>query len=212
MRSPRTGRGSVPLDVATLRDLVADGRTWVKCARVADADHYEVIDEDGQKDIFVEVTLLPGGEPYACRLGKAVGGPGWGIWAIPPAGCEVVVLFPNGTAEGDGLIVCALDNEATHPDLAPERIVIAAPAGGQVYITDADGGAESLATKADVDALAAHVDTHTHFGVSAGSAATGPPSSASTPPAPVPPAPPEPPVAVPQTSPGAAGTSVLHAK
>lgn len=203
MRSRRTGRGSIPVDVAALKALVGSdgesggGHVCVKRARVADTDHYEVIDEAGQKDVFVDVVLLPGGEPAGCRLAKAMGGPGWGMWWIPPAGCEVIVLVPDGTIEADPVLLCALDNDETHPDLDPGRIVIAAPAGGEVYITDAAGGAAALATKADIDALAERVATHVHpkgMIVCTGGTVTGSSAVASG------------------DTPAAAGTSVLKAK
>lgn len=56
-------------------------------------DHFRF---EGESDVYVEVRLEPSGQRLSARLGGIAGGPGSGVWMIPPVDTEVRVLFEDG--------------------------------------------------------------------------------------------------------------------
>ncbi len=127
--------------------------------------HWEVND-DG--DLMVSVVLHQHAQPVWCVVGALAGGAGRGVWAIPPEGCEVLVAFDGGV-EGEGVVVGVLPSGDT-PELALDQVLVI---GAEVLVYNTlAAAAVPLATRADVEALAGHVDAHTHpvAGITAGSA------------------------------------------
>jgi hypothetical protein len=94
--------GGRTVNRAEVRDALEDGR--VHCAlglvvkRPNETSHYslETDDTGSPVDVLVEVDLMPRQEAVTCRLGALAGGPGSGIWRIPPPGTEVMVMVPRG--------------------------------------------------------------------------------------------------------------------
>lgn len=177
---------------AALRRLLGGGEVACALGKVereeGEPAHWEVND-DG--DLMVSVVLHQHSQPLWCVVGALVGAAGRGIWAIPPEGAEVLVAFDGGI-EGDGVVVGVMPSGETPAIELDQVLVIGAEV--LVYNTAAEA-AVPLATRADVEALAAHVDVHTHpvAGVTAGAAAvtSGAPAD---------------------PSPAAAGTTVLRAE
>lgn len=190
-RTSKPMRGNRPtkrLDLTDIRHALADGRQWAAIGVVVQpedgAPHWEIVADNG--DVIVEVELQPEQVPVTARLAA-------GMWIVPDVGDEVAVILPAGELDFMPIITCVLAHAVpTTQGPQPGRVVIVS---GEVFVHDGTGGAVPLALKSDVDALATHVDGHSHSvaGVTAG-AATVP----STPPL--------------AASPIAAGTDVLRAK
>lgn len=130
-----------------LKEIVRDGRSWVHYGIVKAVEFYEET-----KDVLVEVELQPSLTPITARLLTPIGGPGWGIWALPPVGAEVIVALPEGDVAAGPVILGVTSNDQLHASTAATRILIVPPAGGQVHITDASGTVQPLVTKAEFDA------------------------------------------------------------
>lgn len=187
------------LDVSGLREALRDDRVWVKLGIVGSdgGDHYDLDDDD----LLVEVRLMPDNELVTCRYGVAGGGPLAGVWTVPPIGAEVMVAMPDGEITFSPTIVGILSTGAVPDGVAPNVVVIAAPT--EVLVHDGNGGAAELATKADIDALAAHIDQHQHAGLLGGTGSAA--ALVSTPTKNILGAPAD-------SSPAAAGTTVLKGK
>lgn len=157
----KIGARKFPTDA--IREVLADRRAWVYLGIVTkfagESSHYEI---DGE-DIVVDVQLAPDGYPALCRLGVSAGGPGAGVWFIPPEGAEVLVCVPEGELEADPVIVAILSTGQVPDGVAPGVTVIAVPAGGQVLVHDGSASeAVPLATLADVQAVQDALDGHRH--------------------------------------------------
>lgn len=110
---------------------------------------------------------------------------GVGFYARPPSGAnaEAIVAFPGGPANP---VVVASRDEATRKKMAPlaqdetamfnSRVAVYATAAGKVEARADGGTAISLATKADIDALATYIASHIHGGVTPGTGPSGPPA------------------------------------
>jgi hypothetical protein len=152
-----------------MRDLLRDRRVWVGIGTVMkrqDEDsHWRFAeDENGNKvDVLVECDLHPGPIPVECRLASVGGGPGHGLWKVPPVGTQVVIVVQRGELEADCSIVGTLaSNQA--PDAAlldddtlvllnPKNIVVQSDTG-DVNITATQGGVNVKAhgdVKVDAD-------------------------------------------------------------
>lgn len=161
---------------------------------------------DGKKMQELQLGVLEGEE-----IDDAERFQSYGFGSVPEAGAEAVVLFPGGD-RAHPLVVVVDDRRyrptgkasgetyqyCKHGQLlimkANGDIEVSAKSGQKVKIADAAGGAGALplATKADVVALTAAFNAlvtahnaHTHSGVTAGAADSGP-TSATGAPAPVP--------------------------
>ncbi len=96
-------------DLSALRQLFPEerGRRSVSLALVeaeGEAPYFEV--RPGSKDIHVRVVLQPELQPVWCRLMGAARKKGHTL--IPAEGSECVVLFPNGDAQADGILIGVL--------------------------------------------------------------------------------------------------------
>jgi len=191
------GTGAKRLDLTDLRKLMEDRRMWCVLARVelhdGEVAHFELTADE----LLVDVVTIPSGIELRCRM------PGTGgLWQIPAVGTEVYVGIPDGLVDFVPGIVAVLGTPGE--SLSEDVVVLAVPPGAQLLIHDGNGGdAYPLATKDDVDQLAAYVDrqfdpTTGHVHVVSGAATTsmveGTASAGVT------------------TVPAAAGTSVLKAK
>jgi len=113
--------------------------------------HYDLDDED----LTVEVELVPSQTQLTVRVGAHAAGPGFGIWGVPPVGAEVLVTIPDGDLDFQPIISQTYSTGELPSDINPAVLVIAAPAGGNVYIHDGSGGVDNLVTKSAYEA-------HTH--------------------------------------------------
>lgn len=142
--------------------------------------HFEISDENGDAEILVDVELIPTGERALCRLGFGNDG----VYRIPRVNTEVAVLIPynpqsliKDALDYGGIIVAVLDNNAPSQLDDDDIVIIKAP---RVHIFN-NGSAESLATKADLQALTDYINNDMVLPVSGASAGPLP-----TPPAPDP--------------------------
>lgn len=67
--------------------------------------------------------------------------------------------------------------QADETAIFTSKATVVIKADGSVEIRSAAGAASALATKADIDALKSWIASHTHAGVTAGGAVSGPPST-----------------------------------
>jgi hypothetical protein len=139
--SERGRLGSFTPDRADMREVLADPRTWCGIGIVVARDggaHYEIIDDDSGNpvDVLVEVDFMPKREPLYCRLGAVAGGPGSGIWRIPPAGTEVYVAIPGGQLDGLPLLIAVLSSRNVPAALDADTLVVINP--GKVIIASKD--------------------------------------------------------------------------
>jgi phage gp45-like len=107
------------------------------------------------------------------RLGDVEQFPGIGFFARPKeAGAEAVVVHVGGET-GHPVIVATRDRRtqvALEPDetcVFTSRARVHLRRDGTVYVTDASGAGEPLATKSDLDALRDWIELHTHPSVGA---------------------------------------------
>ncbi len=145
--------GELPFPIEVLRAVMRDGRAWARLgvvkARTQGAQRYEIVDGA----ILVDV-LLQTGQPVLARLATAAAGAGVGVWNVPAEGAEVLVLFPEGTIDGGGVIVAVTSTGqlADGVDGSP-TIVIAVAAGAKVLIHDGSASAaEALVRKSEFEA------------------------------------------------------------
>lgn len=145
---------------AQLRKLVDDGHACLSLARVArhegESDFWAV-NADG--DIEIQVLTHQHEVPITAILGALVGGKGFGVWALPPDGCEVLVAHAEGEFEGDAVIVAVMPT-GDAPDMAPNRVVIV---GGEVRVLsdNVQLGASGLVPLTDGVVVASGVDPFT---------------------------------------------------
>lgn len=167
------------LDMAEFREALRDDRTWCGLGLVVKRSEHFFIEDN---DVLVEVDLMPHGQPLLCRLGAVAGGPGQGVWAIPPVGSEVAVLIPEGELDADCMIIATLSS-GTLPDGLNENVtVIVAKQGGNVLVHDGSANdARPMATKADIDTLTTWIAAHVHSGGVLPGDLTGVPNAAPPP-------------------------------
>ncbi len=143
------------MNLEALREQLADGLVHAGLGIVKKREggdsHFEIV--DGAKDVLVDVVMMPTNEPLRCRLTGCAGGPGTGIWSIPPEGCEVAILIPLGDFDFSPMIVATLSSNKIPDGLeGGGTIIIAVSSGKKVLIHDGtNGDAKELATKKDVD-------------------------------------------------------------
>jgi hypothetical protein len=151
----RIGRGRLggrTANRAEVRDAMEDQRVHVCVGLVVkrpnDDAHYEIVKDDAGApvDVLVEVDLMPRGEAVTARLGALAGGPGCGIWRIPPAGTEVVVSIPRGELENGPCIVGELSTRGVPGALDQDTLVVINPGkvivaskNDKVYVGSEDG-------------------------------------------------------------------------
>ena len=113
--------------------------------------HFEL---DGE-DLTVEVSLMPTQTQLTVRVGTVAGGPGSGIWRVPPVGAEVLVAVPDGDLDFQPTLASWYSSGSLPSDISESTLVIAAPAGGNIYLHDGSGNVDQLVTKSAYEA-------HTH--------------------------------------------------
>lgn len=160
----RNRLGSKHMSASYARDLLKDPRTWCCVGIVAKhgGDHFEILEDNGTPvDVLVEVDLMPQNESVTCRLAACAGGPGGGLWKVPPVGAEVYVAIPGGEVEGGPVIVAVLScrdvpsalDEDTLVLLNPKKVIIASK-DEKVYLGSVDGTGTKPAARKD-DSLTA---------------------------------------------------------
>lgn len=139
--------------------------------------HFDLDDED----LTVEVELMPSQAQLTVRVGTVAGGGGGGIWKVPPVGAEVLVAVPDGDTAFQPTICSWYSSGQLPEDIGESTLVIACPAGGNVFIHDGSGSTRRLAFKDELDATNSHIDGHTHAGALGGTgsapALTSPPTT-----------------------------------
>lgn len=147
-------------EMSQVREVLTDDRTWtaigVVVSRGGDA-HYEIVHDDGGNpvDVLVDVDLMPRGEYVTARLAASAGGPGAGLWRIPPVGTEVVVVVPGGELEGGPVVIGVLSSRNVPNALDKDTLVLAHPgkvilysSQDKVYLGSSDGtGTKPVALK-----------------------------------------------------------------
>lgn len=140
------------LDLSAIKESLKDSRLWA-CLGVVKAEgtgaYYELSDDD----VLVEVQLQPSQTHITARLGTIGGSFGAGVWAVPPEGAEVLVVFPDGDLTLAPVITCLYTSGSLPESVGPTTLVVACPASGQVLIHDGSGATHKLVTK---EAFAAH--------------------------------------------------------
>lgn len=182
--APYRGRSSSKrLDMTDMkRALGVDGfKLWCAIAIVQapqGEQHFEVLADD----VHVEVVTQPSLIPLTCRLAA-------GMWRIPDAGEEVVVLIPEGEIAFMPILVDVLSSSSVPTTQGPglATSVIARP---HVLIHDGAGGAAALAMLSSLQAtidklndLISKYNSHTHTGPFTGPTATPLPTESSNAPA-----------------------------
>ena len=177
--------GAKRLDMTQIAAAFADGRQWATLAIVTKQDgtssHFELATEgDTLVDILVDVETVPDGIDLTCRL--AGGSGSQGVWQIPAAGDEVIVVLPTGRVDFMPMIVGIMSGQSiSNPSgqgPAAGRTVVC---NSEVLVHDGDGGAVSLALKSDVQALKDDLDSHlteynAHVHATAGLGTPSPPT------------------------------------
>jgi hypothetical protein len=150
------------IDVNRLANAVSrpgiDPRVWVSYAVCTSEPVVET--RSGQQDVFVDVLLLPSGQPETARVGASYAGNGFGFYAPLHKDDEVLVCAPSGDPD-EGLVVTQRlwspadpppEAAATYPEdvtLVVEEgksLRIAVAGDGKVYLgdTEATRGAARL--------------------------------------------------------------------
>lgn len=179
----RVGRGRLggrTVNRAEVRDALEDGRIHCAVGLVVvpnnEDSHYEIeADNDGNPvDVLVNVSLMPRQEAVLCRLGALAGGPGSGIWRIPPVGAEVMVMVPRGELENGPVIVGELSTRGIPSALDQDSLVIINPGkviiasqDDKVYLGSVDGTGTQPAVRGDdlvqrVENIEDVLTNHTH--------------------------------------------------
>jgi uncharacterized protein involved in type VI secretion and phage assembly len=147
------------IERADLAHVMADNRCWTGIGIVVARDggeHYEIEEEDGAPvDVLVEVDLMPRRESVTCRLAAVSGGPGAGLWKVPPVGAEVVVAIPEGQLEAGPIIIGVLSTRDVPGALDADKLILINPGdiiiaskNGKVYLGSEDGsGTKKVAFK-----------------------------------------------------------------
>ncbi len=143
-----------------IRELVRPLKT--KIANSIAAAVIENVD-DSKKLQILQITTLDGTTIGDCQRFQE-----FGFTSVPLEGAEAVVVFPNGD-QGNPFVIGVEDRRYRPTDWTAGEAgtfnafsaMMRHKADGTTEITGG-GAALALATKADIDALASHVDTHTH--------------------------------------------------
>lgn len=107
-----------------------------------ETSHWEMdTEETGGPLVWVE--MQPHREEVLCRLGGLGGGPGDGIWRIPPIGTEVAVLSIDGDFGADPMLVGVLSSGSVPSELDETTLVIRSP---KVVINSDSGDTTVLAS------------------------------------------------------------------
>lgn len=149
-RTKRPRHARRRLDLTAMREVLRDGKVWTFLGLVVTRDGRHFVLEE--KDVLVELIMVPGGEPVTARMGAAGGGQGVGIWYVPPPGSEVACIVPDGELECGALIIGVLSSGGLPNGVAAGVTVIANT--DKVLIHDGQGNTDSLVKKS---AFASHI-------------------------------------------------------
>ncbi|HUK34913.1 MAG TPA: phage baseplate assembly protein V [Vicinamibacterales bacterium] len=150
---PIRSRISSAMDMQLLAEGVSrpgiDTRTWVSLAIV---DAVNVVDGEG---VYVDVTLIPIGNPETVRMGAPYAGDGFGSYAPVKQNDEVVVMFPDGDPNVGGIIVARLWSASDPPPSEavnnPDDYTLRIADGSNLWLkTSGDG---TTKWSGDVDAI-----------------------------------------------------------
>lgn len=196
-RNYQTKKPSRRPDLTAIRDALKDDRCWACFGLVVageDGNHFEIVENS---DVLIEVSLMPKEERITCRLGSMAGGPGRGVWAIPPVGTEVAVLVPDGEIDATPIIVATLSTGDVTTDLDDTIIVMSNSLGDIAVVPNGDvslgvKGATEQALRGNsfqtrfndlvtqFNAFVTAFNEHDHTGVTAGGGTSGAPSTPSS--------------------------------
>ncbi len=174
MRKARKKQGSATLDRAAIRRMVMDNtpmQTALGIVRLfpGEQSHFEIqIDsETGQREVMVDVELLPRSERVLCRLGFGNDT----VYRIPRVDQEVAVLVPfernalvSDELDGNPIIVAILDTMV--PDALDDDDVVVINSPRVIVLANTiqlGENAVPLATLADVQALRDTFNNHGHL-------------------------------------------------
>ncbi len=140
--SRRGVRGAKRLDVNQMRDVFSKSQMVTSLGVVrqfsGEDSHYEINTENGDREILVDVELIPSGTRVQCRLGFGNDG----MYRIPRVDTEVAVLIPydpqsliKDSLDFGPIIVGVMDNDAPSELTDDDVIIIKA---GKVIIESAD--------------------------------------------------------------------------
>lgn len=153
MRRIRKNRkGTKRMDLSSMKQALQDSRRWCVFGKVAaaqDGGSHFILDD---RDLLVDVILQPSLEEVTCRVAFSAGGPGWGIWSIPPVGAEVAVVIPDGEDDFQPTVIATYSSNDMPENIAEGRIVISCAPGQEVYIHDGSGTVDALVKKSEFEA------------------------------------------------------------
>ncbi len=175
-------------DPGVIREAFSD-RTMTSALGVVrkfpgEDSHYEISDENGSREILVDVELMPNRERVLCRLGFGNDG----VYRIPRVNQEVAVLIPSSPQslvkdplDDHPIIIGVLDTEAP-AELEDDDTIIIKSAKVVVISDDtrigSDGASDKVVRKSDLDTVVSDINArltgHTHLGVPHASTTTGP--------------------------------------
>jgi hypothetical protein len=139
----RKRKGAKPFDLSSFKENLESGEMWAGLGRVykppGQSAHYEIADGD----VYVDVLLTPDEQPLHARLGGALGGPGYGIWRVPPVDTEVALLFSEGAIDSDALIVAVLASQQAPAGLDGDTLIITNPKNLKIQSTGGDVNIEA---------------------------------------------------------------------
>lgn len=171
MSKRRGQQGGARLDDTVLRRMVLKHTPMATSLGVVrkfpgEDSHFEIIVDPstGNREVMVDVELIPRSERVLCRLGFG----GDQIYKIPRVDSEVAVLIPQARnalvqdeLEMDPIIVAVLDTNAPSALDSDQVVVISARTVKVLADISIQLGSvtSALAKQSDLEALAAHVDT-----------------------------------------------------
>jgi hypothetical protein len=194
----RRASGAKRLDGAVVREAVrrllpTNGMTIMTgLVFVPDgaSSHFKLESRGGKiSDVLVEVeTVGAQRQDLTCRLATLVGGPGCGLWRVPPVGAEVVVALPDGQPDHMPTIIGVLSTGETPKRVSPERTVLVATDAVEiiapaVFLGEGEDGATHPVGRGDkleakLNSLIGKYNVHTH--AVPGPATSGSPSTTET--------------------------------
>jgi hypothetical protein len=165
MKSKRGGAyGSKRLDVGAMRDLLSSTQLVTALGIVrqfpGEDSHYEISAENGDREILVDVELIPSGTKLQCRLGFGNDG----VYRIPRVDQEVAVLVPydpqsliRDSLDYGGIIVGVLDNSAPSQLDSDDIVVIKSGTvkviADSIELGDSPGLADNVVVGSGIDSF-----------------------------------------------------------
>lgn len=153
------------MDVNQMRAVLSSAQlvTALGVVRKFDGEdsHYEINTENGDREILVDVELIPGGERVQCRLGFGNDG----VYTIPRVNSEVAVMLPydpksliKDPMDFGPIIVGVLDNDA--PSALGDDVVIIKRGTVKIFATSIELG-EGIVNPLDEVVVGSGIDSFT---------------------------------------------------